>query len=122
MKGKKPLVLVIDDDLDLREVLEVVLQDNNLDMVSASNGQEALNYLLNSDRIPDVILLDLMMPIMDGSTFRKHQLEHPRLLRIPTIVMSASDHLKNGHGPMYYLAKPFDVCVLIQKIWLAIQR
>ena len=86
-------VLVVDDDRDIREVLAEVLQDEGYSVALAVNGADALRYL-RSGGSPRVILLDLMMPIMDGWRFRSEQLQDPALGRIPVIVLTADGGAK----------------------------
>jgi CheY-like chemotaxis protein len=81
--------LIIDDETDTRELLAEVLRSEGYSAVTASDGEEGLR-MLRSIR-PDVILVDLFMPIMDGAHFREAQRRDPALLEIPTIVMTASD-------------------------------
>jgi CheY-like chemotaxis protein len=83
------IVLVVDDDRDIREALCELLEDEGYKVMSASNGQEALVYL-NSREPPCVILLDLMMPVMDGWEFRRRQQNDPRWSRIPVVVITAA--------------------------------
>ena len=83
-------VLVVEDDPDLREMMEQMLHLEGFATLTAPNGQEALN-LLNTGAPVKVILLDLMMPVMDGWEFRRRQLADPKLAGIPVVVMSASD-------------------------------
>ena len=82
-------VLVVDDDRDLREALCEVLVDAGYQVSSAGNGLEALRQLADAAVLPDLVLLDVMMPIMDGYTFRQVQLADPRLATLPTIALSA---------------------------------
>lgn len=84
-----PRVLIIDDDHGIREALRMVLTDEDIGCVLAGNGAEALE-LLNAGLRPDVIVLDLMMPVMNGWEFRAAQLAAPRLAAIPVIVLSAA--------------------------------
>jgi CheY-like chemotaxis protein len=81
--------LIIDDDADTRELLAEVLRAAGYSAATAADGEEGLQ-LLRSLR-PDVILVDLFMPGMDGAHFRQAQRRDPQLLEIPTIVMTASD-------------------------------
>jgi CheY-like chemotaxis protein len=82
-------VLVVDDDPDIRETVIEVLEENGHLALGASNGVEALEHLRNQDDLPCLILLDLMMPEMDGPTFRAEMLKDPALSPIPVIVVSA---------------------------------
>jgi len=87
MKGGGPILLV-EDDLDIAEAILDVLMDEGYEVSHATNGREALE-LLHSQPRPSVILLDLMMPEMDGPQFRAEQLRDPLLSRIPVVVLSA---------------------------------
>lgn len=82
-------VLVVDDDPDIRETLIEVLEDHGHRAIGAANGNEALEQLRRIAHEPCLILLDLMMPGMDGRTFRELQLSDPVLSPIPVIVVSA---------------------------------
>src|SRR5262249_39532313 len=82
-------VLIVDDDDDLRAAIAEVLVEDGYDVGHAGNGAEALNYLHTQPR-PDLILLDLMMPVMDGREFRCEQRRDPRLADIPVVVLTAA--------------------------------
>ena len=104
-------VLVIDDDADIREALTGVLSDNGLIVHAVGNGREALGYLALNP-LPRVILLDLMMPIMDGAQFREAQLADARLASIPIIVVSAAHDASNQSRALRAqgcITKPIDV-------------
>ena len=81
-------VLVIDDDYAVLDAIKDVLEDEGYDVVLAANGLEALKELRRGDR-PCLILLDLMMPVMNGWEFRREQLEDSTLAEIPTILITA---------------------------------
>jgi CheY-like chemotaxis protein len=82
-------ILVVEDDKDLRDSLCEALELEGYSTVGAENGQAALNYLGTGAR-PCVILLDLMMPVMDGWTFRREMMKTESLAAIPVIVMTAA--------------------------------
>src|SRR4051812_7477254 len=82
-------VLIVDDDAELRDVLAEFLVDEGYEVRSAPNGAAALAAL--EQGAPSVILLDLAMPVMDGTSFRRRQLADPKLADIPLLVMSAND-------------------------------
>jgi CheY-like chemotaxis protein len=82
-----PSVLVVDDDPDVRVLLETYLELEGFDVQTACNGSDALQQL--RDTRPSVILLDLMMPVMDGVEFRRHQQGQPDLRDIPVVCLSA---------------------------------
>jgi CheY-like chemotaxis protein len=83
------LVLVVDDDRDIRDSLKELLADAGYDVVAAENGKAALEVLRAGCR-PSVILLDLMMPVMDGMAFRHEQLGDPSLVTIPVVLITAA--------------------------------
>ena len=87
-------------------------------MVSAANGREALDRLHEMSP-PSVILLDLMMPVMDGEQFRGEQLRDPALASIPVVVLSAHAQAEERAariGAAACLRKPFDIDVLLHEI------
>jgi CheY-like chemotaxis protein len=99
-------VLVVDDDQDIREALCELLRDEGYEAVAVANGQEALTYL-RSGKAPCVILLDLMMPVMDGWEFRRRQTSDPELSKIPVIIISAAGGLRaSSIAAEKVLAKP----------------
>jgi CheY-like chemotaxis protein len=83
-------VLIVDDDPDIREILAETLVDKGFDVATAANGLEALRILRSMSVPPSVILLDLMMPVMDGWAFRQELLKEPALAAIPVVVMTAA--------------------------------
>jgi CheY-like chemotaxis protein len=85
-------VMVVEDEADIREGIAEWLDSLGYEIVAASNGREALQYLRTSGQQPDAILLDMMMPIMDGISFRWEQLADKSLRDIPVIILSASGH------------------------------
>ena len=88
----EPLVLVVDDDIDLRETVRDILELDGLRVATANNGAEALAYM-RANELPAVILLDLSMPVMDGAAFRTEQRADPALSAIPVIAFSAAASL-----------------------------
>ncbi len=92
MKYPKRAVLVVDDDLDIREALADILEDAGFSVMTAANGREALTLLRKLDTPPAVILLDLMMPILDGYGFLEEHRKDASLAAIPVAIITA------GHG------------------------
>ena len=82
-------VLVVDDEEMIRDTLVEFLDDNGYQAIGAIDGRDALDKLTDAEARPCVIVLDLMMPIMDGRAFREQQLADPRLANIPVILLSA---------------------------------
>ena len=112
-------ILVVDDDPDIREAIIDVLEENGHRTLSASNGDEALATLRSTDETPCVILLDLMMPVMDGRAFRQAQQADPELSKIPVIVLSAfrdSAETAKQLDVAGYLPKPVSIEALISMI------
>ena len=89
----KPII-VVDDDTDLRETLGELLVDEGYDARLFENGRAALDFLRHVEDDPQLILLDLMMPVMNGWQFREEQLRDDRLRDIPVVVMTASRALE----------------------------
>jgi CheY-like chemotaxis protein len=117
-RGDKTL-LVVDDDPDGIEVLRSVLEQEGWSVVSAANGEEALDRLRSASRLPHGILLDLMMPVMNGWEFCAAQKREQRLAEIPVIVLSAATDAKStaqGLGAVDYLEKPFDLNALLRAV------
>jgi DNA-binding response OmpR family regulator len=83
-------VLIVEDDDDLRDMMAQLLSLEGFQAAAVANGREALEYLREEDA-PGVILLDLMMPVMDGWEFRRRQQADPALAAVPVIVLSALD-------------------------------
>jgi CheY-like chemotaxis protein len=111
--------MIVDDDHDVREALREVLQDNGYDVVEAGNGQDALAMLRGEGPRPCLILLDIMMPVMDGWQFRAVQREDPTLSAIPVIVLTAHGHVARGSEVMdatAYLKKPVQLPPLLATV------
>jgi two-component system, chemotaxis family, chemotaxis protein CheY len=108
-----PQILVVEDDASIRGLVSEVLRDDGYEVSEASNGVEALEAL--GERLPDLIVLDLMMPIMDGWTFVEECRRSRVCDEVPIVVTSASHDLPStaerlrSFGVRTCLAKPFDV-------------
>lgn len=101
-------VLVVDDDRDLRAFVVSVLQEEGHLVQTACNGKEGLDQVM--DNPPDLILLDLHMPVMDGGTLCRLLRQHPKTLDIPIILMSADVwETCPDLGIQHFLRKPFDL-------------
>jgi CheY-like chemotaxis protein len=109
-------VLIVEDDSDLREMMAQLLTLEGFQSATVANGKDALRYLSSGDT-PDLILLDLMMPVMDGWEFRRVQQADPVLARVPTIVLSALDQSRaKDLKPAAFLKKPLDFDRLLQLV------
>lgn len=110
-------VLIVEDDLDIREALSEVLQGEGYQVLEAENGAEALRRL--HERLPGVILLDLRMPVMNGWQFRREQVRHAHFADIPVVVISADRAAEadaESLGVEAFLPKPIDLEVLLDTV------
>lgn len=118
-------ILVVDDDLEIRECVVEVLRDEGYAATGAVNGREALALLAAAVVPPDLILLDLLMPVMDGAEFRREQLKDPHIAAIPTVIISANAQVREAAarlGVAAWLAKPLDLAVLLDAVEVYARR
>jgi CheY-like chemotaxis protein len=113
----KRRILIVEDDDELRHNVAVILGEIGYLVVSAPNGREALQLLV-ADDLPDLILLDLRMPVMDGWEFARVLRYYRRFAEIPIVVISA---LAPGPGPWHpsvdgVVAKPFTPSALLNEV------
>jgi CheY-like chemotaxis protein len=110
-------VLVVDDEVDIRETLQTVLEMYGYKVSTARDGADALAQLQQGAR-PGLILLDLMMPNMSGSEFRAAQLEDPALAHIPVVVVSGDTRGPDRAEALRtdVLKKPIDLHELISLV------
>jgi CheY-like chemotaxis protein len=116
--AKAKSVLVVDDEAPIRELIADALAFEGYDAVTATHGADALVKL--AARRPDAIVLDLMMPVMDGRSFLTACRSDPRCADIPILVVSASHDLTATApelGVRACLAKPFDLDVLLAVVY-----
>lgn len=107
-------VLLVEDNADVRDMMATALQLDGHDVRVATDGGEALRALQAGLR-PCVILLDLMMPVMDGWTFRAELEKDPALARIPVVVISAvAGDLLHRIRAAAYVSKPVDIDQLLE--------
>jgi CheY-like chemotaxis protein len=112
-------VLVVEDDELIRDSLVEFLDDQGYQAMGAVDGVDALAKLRAGDPLPCVIVLDLMMPNMDGRSFRQEQLRDPALAGIPIIVLSAYRDVAKNAADMaveHYLAKPLKLPALLELV------
>ena len=113
------LVLLVDDDPMIQTIYSVLLQAQGHQVITAENGRAALARLRRMERLPDLILLDLMMPEMDGWTFRQAQRSDPDLSAIPVIILSAAADLMpraETMGVAQVLQKPINPPLLLATV------
>ena len=109
-------ILVVDDDLGLREILEITLGELGFTVASASDGAEALKWLHeHEDQPPRLVLLDWMMPRCNASEFRRAQLSDARIAKIPVVLLTADLRIDAKRAELDvdgYLQKPVRLATL----------
>lgn len=108
----KPRILVVEDDPDLRKILRLQLMANGFEVIEAENGQ--VGFAAVQDQRPDCVILDLMMPVLDGFGFLKRARSIIDLQEIPVLILTASQDERNRvRGFQYqadaYMGKPYDL-------------
>jgi len=110
-----PKVLVVDDDPDLVAICSLILESEGYDVDAALDGCQAIDKVSAS---PDVVLMDVMMPVLDGLTVCKMVKQDPQTRNVPVIIMSASESLRE-RGREYadaVLVKPFDIDQMVSAV------
>lgn len=115
----KATVLIVDDEPFNIEVLEQAMDESEYRVLTASNGKEAWEKIKNEE--PDLVLLDLMMPVMDGFEVLAKVKDDPMLRNIPIIIVSAEQDSKSvvkgiKQGAEDYLTKPVDPAQFLKKV------
>lgn len=111
-------ILLIEDDDLTRDALTTLLEAAGYRVIAAAHGREALDRMRDGET-PALILLDLWMPVMDGRTFRTHQLQSPSLAPIPVFLLSAEENLARtavSLGAAGYFPKPIGIEMLVKAI------
>lgn len=114
-------ILIVEDDLDIAENLKALLSLEGYSSEISKDGLEALNRLRDGSPRPSLILLDLMMPVMDGFQFYREQQSDPTIANIPVVVMTAGGNVETKvqkMGIQAYFRKPLDV----DKLFATIER
>jgi serine phosphatase RsbU (regulator of sigma subunit) len=123
--NKKPRILIVDDEPFNVDYLEQELEDLNYETITAVNGQDALEKIAGES--PDLVLLDIMMPIMDGYAVLEKVKADPVIQNIPIIVISANNDLQSvvkgiQLGAEDYLPKPFEPTLLRARIHSSLEK
>jgi CheY-like chemotaxis protein len=112
-------ILIVDDDMGICTLLTLFLSRNGYTAVSVPHGLAALDHLRQHEPLPKLILLDVMMPVMDGAAFRRTQQEDARLASIPVIVISGTENI-HAQVPTLtadaYVPKPIDFGALLKLV------
>lgn len=118
-------ILLVEDDLSLARVLQINLEDEGLKTILAVDGEEAIQKA--TSELPDIILLDLMLPKMDGFEVARHLRKNPQTASIPVVILTAKgadeDVLQGLQlGALDYIVKPFNLTKLLEIIFRALKR
>ncbi len=111
--GRK--ILVAEDDVGLRDVVVEILESSGYEVVPADDGQQAMSYLAAAEEAPAAVLLDLMMPVIDGWGCVRAMRADDRLWQIPIVIMSEAEEGVAAGADMF-LRKPFRVDELLETI------
>lgn len=119
--GREHVVMIVEDDADARTILEELVRDEGFGTLAASNGREALDQLEAAKQraLPCIILLDMMMPVLDGRGFRAAQQVDPELAEIPVVVLSAHVDAAEAAQTLRaaaFLRKPIDLHAVLAVI------
>jgi CheY-like chemotaxis protein len=104
-----PSVLIVEDDKGIRDMIQMGLELEGLTVATAVHGKDALDVLSKCDPLPSLILLDLMMPVMNGWQFIEAKKKDPRLSPIPVVVVSAFAERATGLDYQGLLKKPISL-------------
>ncbi len=113
------LILIVDDSKDNQMLLKIILTEKGYQVQCASNGSDALGLLKELSNLPDLILLDARMPVMDGYQFRQEQKKNDRIRNIPVIVMTGEsdiEMIRLTMQPEEILHKPLDIKSIIENV------
>jgi signal transduction histidine kinase len=114
--GGRGRILLVEDDFEVQAIVSQLLEVKGYEVSSAPDGRKALEKL-RAGELPNLIILDLMMPVMDGWQFRVEQRRDPKLAEIPVVVLSADSSAKAAAvDAAAFLRKPVQLSVLIDKI------
>lgn len=125
MVSRRPRILAVDDEIDALEMLKISLEFYNYDVITATNGQEALDIVQNS--MPDLIVLDIMMPKIDGHEVCRRIKQNFNTYHIPVLMLTARGDVEDriqglSVGADDYLPKPFDMRELIARVDMLLRR
>ncbi len=120
--GSDARVLVVEDDASIRELVEMILEDSGFDVITASNGEDALRTIERA--APHAILLDMRMPVMDGWDFVRAYRSRPGP-HAPIVVMTAAKDARSRAEEVSaeaFVAKPFDPDTLVAAVRRQLDR
>jgi chemosensory pili system protein ChpA (sensor histidine kinase/response regulator) len=100
-------ILIVDDELIIREMIAALVEDMGYTAVTASDGRGALELLDGARRPPALVITDLMMPLVNGATLARELKASARYRHVPIVLMSAACHSRHATAADHFLAKPF---------------
>jgi two-component system, chemotaxis family, chemotaxis protein CheY len=109
-------VMVVEDDHDIRVGVRALLEDEGFRVLTVTNGLSALDVLERAQEKPSLIILDLMLPVMDGWHFAEQLRARPRLAGIPIVIMSAYDDPPPPEGVVGFIKKPLNAEALLRMV------
>jgi CheY-like chemotaxis protein len=118
-------IVVVDEEDELRTAIKIRLEVEGYQVITASNGKECLEVA--KEKAPDLIILDIMMPVMDGYTALRFLKDDPYLKKIPVIILTIKEKIKM-EGLFFldmvsdYVEKPFETEVLLDKVKEALSK
>jgi chemosensory pili system protein ChpA (sensor histidine kinase/response regulator) len=117
--SRQPLVMVVDDSITMRKVTSRVLENHSLEVMTAQDGIDAIEKL--HERVPDLMLLDIEMPRMDGYQLLEHVRADARLRHVPVVMITSragQKHRKKARqaGANAYLTKPYQEAELVEQV------
>lgn len=116
MNRSMKLIMIVEDDVEINEILKETLELASYKTISASNGKEALTILNKTKCLPDLILLDLMMPVMNGWEFAAAAKQNRKFANIPILVISAFIDNATFVDSVGYLEKPIILSQLLSVV------
>jgi len=124
-KSRRAKILVVDDEPNIVQTLQDRLEMNDYQVVTAVNGQAGLEKATSEQ--PDIVLLDVIMPIMDGLEMLERLRKNDATRNIPVIMLTARSQNQdvaraNGYGIEDYVVKPFDLSELLEKIEATLEK
>jgi CheY-like chemotaxis protein len=118
-RKREGMVMVVDDEEDIRELIAEILEEHDYAAVKSANGEQALKYLTSDQPKPQLVLLDLTMPVMDGRALMTALKRDPMLAAIPVVLVSSAADLADQVrelGAVASLRKPIDVDTLLELV------
>lgn len=115
VNGAVRTILVVEDDEELRDLVGDLLEEEGYDVVPATNGKQALDFLQSARRLPSLILLDLLMPLVNGWELLRTIRDDPWYSSVPVVVMTAMKR-DRPPGATAVLKKPFKIAELLEMV------